>query len=681
MLCLFQGGITNMYSLLPPCSASCPVHTDVPGYLAAIVRGDYKKAAGLIRANNVFASVCGWVCPHPCEEHCRRGQVDAPLSIRALKKFALEKAGKEEVLPAPVLESLPYRVAIVGAGPAGLTAAWDLARAGYSVTVFERQPEAGGHLYTSLPTYRLPRRVVREDVGRIIAAGVEIRTGVEVGKDVSLNDLIKEFNALILAAGLSKSRSLNLPGFDHPDVLLALPFLQGVNLGRPVKIRKRVIVIGGGDVAMDVARTALRLGAREVRVVCLETRDIMPAHPWEVREALEEGIELHPGWGPLEAVVENGLLKGLQVKGVLSVFDERGCFNPSFDERKTSFIPGEMIIQAIGQCADLSFLAGSPVAVENGRLVVNRDTLETSVPGIFACGELACGPGAAIAAVASGHRAAAAVRAYLEGTSPAVHNVVSIGDLPARIRTRLPSFPREEVPVLPAEQRCSSFVVQELEFPRVQALREAERCLRCGLGAEVIKERCAACLTCQRVCPYGVPLVEGRASIPVEACQGCGICAAACPAGAIVIKGLPEKEMALSWNEEVNPELDPPLAVFVCQRAYFQGLDLEALYSTPGLSRARVVALPTAGALDPLWLLKALEAGAWGVAVITCDEDSCRHKGGAARVKKQLERFRKLFEEIGYDPSRLQWHSLGASGDPLAWLSEFARDLVRAGRS
>ncbi|RKO66303.1 FAD-dependent oxidoreductase [Desulfofundulus salinus] len=678
-----------MIAPLPPCSANCPVNTDVPGYLAAIARGDYQKAARLIRANNTFASVCGWVCPHPCEDHCRRGQVDAPLSVRALKRFALEKAGGESLFPdKPTAQSLPYRVAIVGAGPAGLTAAWDLARAGYTVTVFERQPEAGGHLYASLPTYRLPRRVVREDVGRIAAAGVEIRTGVEIGKDVSLTDLQKEYDAVILAVGLSKSRSLNLPGFDHPDVLLALPFLQGTNLGRPVNIKKRVIVIGGGDVAMDVARTALRLGAQEVRVVCLETCDIMPAHPWEVKEAQEEGVELCAGWGPVRAVVEEGLVQGLEVKGVLSVFDEQGCFNPTFDEGRLSFVPGEMIIQAIGQCADLSCLADSPVAVnERGQLMVNRDTLETSVSGVFACGEVACGPGPAIAAVASGHRVAAAVRAYLEGVSLPAGNVATIGELPERVRTRLPSFARQEIPVLPADQRRYSFVVQELEFPPVQALREAERCLRCGLGAEVLKERCAACLTCQRVCPYGVPVVEGRANIPVEGCQGCGICAAACPAGAIVLKGLPGEEVhALLEGEKgrvggVSSATDPPLAVFVCQRAYFQGLAPEVISSTPGLGQVRLVSLPTAGALDPLWLLKALDEGALGVAVITCGENNCRHVGGAARVKEQLKRFQKLLAELGYEPFRLQWHCLGAGGDPLAWLSEFARSLVQANKS
>ncbi len=678
-----------MNTPLPPCSTNCPVHTDVPGYLAAIARGDYERAAKIIRANNPFASVCGWVCPHPCEDHCRRGQVDAPLAVRALKRFALEKVGQQNSSPdPPVGRSLPYRVAVVGAGPAGLTAAWDLARSGYTVTVFERQPEAGGHFYSSLPTYRLPRQVVRQDVGRIAAAGVEIRTGVEIGRDITLSDLHREYDAVILAVGLSKSRGLNLPGFDHSDVLLALPFLQGANLGHPVNIKKRVIVIGGGDVAMDVARTAVRLGAQEVRVVCLEFREIMPAHAWEVAEALEEGIELWPGWGPVRVLVEEGHIRGLEVRGVQSVFDERGCFNPTFDETRLSFVPGDMIIQAIGQCADLSCLSDSAVAVnERGQLIVNQDTLATSVPGVFACGEVACGPGPAVAAVASGHRVAATVRAYLEGVSLPADRTATIGPLPDRVLTRLPSLPRQEVPVLPARQRQHSFVLQELPFPQVQALREAERCLRCGLGAEVLKERCAACLTCLRVCPYGVPVVEGRASIAVEACQGCGICAAACPAGAIVIKGLPGEEVESILEGEKGPAIkvdsltDPPLAVFVCQRAYFQGLAPELVTATPGLGQVRLVSLPTAGALDPRWLLKALEEGALGVAVITCGDNNCRHAGGAARVEKQLKRFRELFAEMGYEPFRLQWHSLGASGDPLAWLSEFGRGLVRANKS
>ncbi|HHW44591.1 FAD-dependent oxidoreductase [Desulfofundulus thermobenzoicus] len=711
-----------MSLLLPPCTAACPVYTDVRGYLAAIARGDYREAERLIRATNPFAAVCAWVCPHPCEERCRRGQVEEPLAVRALKRFALEKAGGRNGFsrPSPSGHSgVSHKVAVVGAGPAGLTAAYDLATRGYLVTVFERWPEAGGHLYASLPTYRLPRHVVRQDVARIKAAGVEIRTGVEIGKDLGLSELKEKFDAVILAVGLSSSRCLNLPGFEHPQgVLPALPFLQGANLGRPHAVARRVIVIGGGDVAMDVARVALRLGAREVRVVCLEFREIMPAHSWEIQEALEEGVELWPGWGPVRVLLEGDRIQGLAVKGVVSVFDEKGRFNPRFDESRTAVVPGEMIIQAIGQCADLTCLDGSAVAVnERGQLLVDGDRMTTSEPGIFACGEVATGPGPAVNAVASGHRAAAAVCAYLEGERISATRPPVIPDLPQWIRPQLPSLPRQEVPVLPVEERRSSFVPVESGFTQTRALREAERCLRCGLGAVVNTERCVACLTCRRVCPYGVPVVEGRASIGADACQGCGICATACPAGAIEITGLPAEKVnallagvaaagdapgnvpgrvsggpdagnvadchgpAASGMESPAGAADPPLAVFVCQRAHFLGLPPGFTSLASGMGRAKVITLPTAGALDPVWLLRALEGGARGVAVITCGDEQCRHAGGAARVKGQLKRFRNLLSDLGYDPVCLQWHTLGVDGDPLAWLSAFARRVAQVDKA
>lgn len=658
---------------LPPCSFNCPVHTDVPGYLAAIASGNYRRAAALIRANNPFASVCSWVCPHPCEDRCRRGAKDASLSIRALKRFALEMAGPGYPLPPSPSGMLPFAVAVVGGGPAGLTAAWFLAQRGYRVTVFERQHEAGGHLYHSIPTYRLPRRAVKEDVECVAKAGVEIRTGVEVGRDVRLDELRETFHAIILAPGLSQSRHLNLPGFDHPDVLLALPFLQGANAGNPPAVGERVVVVGGGDVAMDVARTALRLGAREVRVVCLESREEMPAHPWEIEEALEEGVELRPGWGPVRAEVAGGRLKGLEVKGVRAVFDAEGRFNPQFEEEKRAFVPGETIILAIGQCADFSFLSQSEVKVDpRGFLEVDPHTLATSVPGIFACGEIATGPGPAVAAVASGLKAAAAVHRYLQGEAAREERLFALAPVPEQVLKRLPSFPRRDPALLPPVERRASFVPQELGYFPAQALREADRCLRCGLGAEVIPERCAACLTCLRVCPYGVPVVEGRARIPAESCQGCGICAAHCPAGAITVKGIGREDRAARHDQTSG---GPPVVIYACQRTFFQGLNPQDLAAVPELKDARLVPLPTAGALDPLWLMQALEEGAQGIAVITCGEENCRHRGGAARVRQVLVRWQEMLGHVGLEPARLGCYELGRGGDPLGWLRNFVRRI------
>lgn len=662
-----------MNSTLPPCNYHCPVHTDARGYLEAITRGDYARAAALIKASNPFASVCSWVCSHPCEEACRRGAVDKPLSIRALKRFALDQAAAGAADPGTMeqgLSALRYpelwrsyaggapaargRVAVVGAGPAGLTAALDLVKWGYRVTVFDRHAEPGGHLQVSLPVYRLPREAVRRDVRDIIAAGVEVCCSTEVGKDITIGELRREYDAVIIAVGLSLSRTLPLPGFDYSQVLLALPFLQNANATRPTGMGDRVLVLGGGDVAMDVARTAIRLGASGVTIACLERRWEMPAHTWEIEEALAEGVNIVPGFGPARVIVEGGLVIGLEVKEVKAVFDAAGCFSPVYNIEHRSILECDTIILAIGQQADLSFLEGSGIPFEGGRLTVDRLTSTTPAADVFACGEVAQGPGPAIAAVAGGHRAAVAVDRYLRGLGPepTIDRHQAIGELPPAVRESLPFYPRREPRLMDALVRKKSFASLELGYVRGDAPAEAERCLRCGLGAEVKVEKCAACLTCLRVCPYGVPVINWRAYISEEACQACGICAAACPAGAITIRGLRDSDV----QKAIRRVKEKSFVVFVCQRTVCHGIMPEELEQILP-PEAAVIKLPTVRALQVAWILEAFEAGAAVVVVVTCPPVKCRHlggaEGGAEHFEEELQRARRLLDNVGVGAQRL----------------------------
>lgn len=657
----------EMNELLPPCTHACPVKTDVRGYLAAVARQDYSEAYRLIRSNNPFPSVCAWICPHPCEDYCRRGDVDASLSIRNLKRFAVEKAGTNCVAISRARDT-GKSVAIVGAGPAGLTAAYDLANLGHTVAVYERNHAPGGHFLTSLPIYRLPRESLQKDVETILAAGITIHTGVEVGKDITLKELREEYNAVIIAAGLQESKGLSLPGADHPDVLKALQFMRQVNLGEKPVIGNRVLVIGGGDVAMDAARTAVRLGAGQVTAMCVESREVMPAHAWEVEEALEEGVGLVNGYGPVEVVIENNRITGLKAQKVQSVFDSSGSFHPTYEPDAFITLPCDTVILAVGQGPGHEFTLDSGLEVDRrGLVIADADFLSTSVEGVFTCGEVVNGPGLAIEAIASGHKAARAVEQYLNGVSWLAAETVQdvISTLPDVVADRIPRHNRGEMQVLPAAHRAQNFAPYELGFDEQTAIYEAGRCLCCGLGAQVAADKCAACLTCLRVCPYEVPLVEGLARMPVEACQACGICAAYCPACAITVDNLYEHEIKEAL--EALPGKSS-LVIFAGQENMSDVLkSLEA--------KASIIRVPTLGALQLEWVLSAFENGAAGVVLLGSREASSRHYGGDGTVRGLLARAKDLLADIGISPERLYYCLPQEDENIETLLEEFIRKL------
>src|SRR5512142_2931946 len=413
-----------------PCMMACPAHTNAGRYVGLIAEGRFEEAYAFARDPNPLASICGRVCAHPCETACRRGEIDSPISIRALKRFLTERYGPESRHPVDrpkPAEKLPFKVAIIGAGPVGLSAAHDLALLGYSVTIFEASPVAGGMLYLGIPEYRLPRNVVEAQVREILETGdITLKLNHAAGRDFTIGELRRQgFAAVLIAVGAHRSRDLNIPGVDLDGVHRGIEFLLNVNLGYKFTIGKKVIVIGGGNVAMDVARSAarevlrehgaadevipsdeniaavathemldislsaLRMGAREVNIVCLERRNEMPAALEEIEEAETEGIRMLAGFGPKRIVGENGRVTALETLDTVRVFDENRRFSPTFREGSEKQIECDTVIMAIGQAPELDFLRrGDGVQISpRGLIAVNRETLMTSAPGIFAGGD------------------------------------------------------------------------------------------------------------------------------------------------------------------------------------------------------------------------------------------------------------------------------------------------------
>lgn len=446
-----------------PCMQACPVHTQAGRYVSLIAQGKYEDAYRYARIPNPFASVCGRVCGHPCESACRRGEFDAPISIRALKRFVTERYGPESRNPIDVYGGRPNvelgeKIAIIGSGPAGMSAAHDLALLGYRVTIFEASVVPGGMMRLGIPEYDLPRDVLEAQIREILDLGPELKLNTRLGRDFTLEDLRRQgYKAVLMAFGLHRSRELNLPGNDLDGVVKGIDFLLNVNLGYRFEVGKRVVVIGGGNVAIDVARlalreqqpklaadianagvpieptcsemdaatketmdglrTPLRMGARDVQLVCLESRTEMPATAEEIEEGLLEGMKLRASLGPKKFVGKDGKLTGLEVIQCTSAFDEDKHFNPKFSPGTESVIPCDTVILAIPQDSDLSFLKPEDgiETTHQGTLKINPDTLMTTAPGIFAAGDIAFGPRLIINAVADGKKAALQMDKFLRG--------------------------------------------------------------------------------------------------------------------------------------------------------------------------------------------------------------------------------------------------------------------------
>lgn len=641
----------------PPCRAACPAHTDVQAYVWLIGQGRYHEAFEVITAPNPIASVCSMICHHPCEQACRRCGVDEPLAIRHLKRFAIEKSHDYRRARRRLAEKTKGKsIGIIGSGPSGLTAARDLVDFGYSVTIYERHPVLGGMLAAAIPPYRLPREVLKEDIDDVVSKGIDVKTNCEVGRDVTLDELANRHDAVLIAVGLSQSRSLPIPGVEGPGVLLAIPFLEDIAFGRKPRLGGKVLVIGGGNVAMDVARSCRRLGVKDVSMVCLESAEEMPAWKWEVDEALEEGVKINHRWGPKSVMREGGKVLGLEVKKVTSVFDTNGRFNPSYDETVTRLIEADTIIITIGQMSDLSFLKGTAVKVdERGRLEWNPDTQMSSMKGVFVTGEVVTGPGSAIAAVANGHRAALAVHLYCQGEEIAgrlpVQEREKISPMPPEVAEKIAKEPRKKIRHLPPETRCDTMVHFEIGYDEAEALEEAGRCRGCGGGAVVDPKKCMACLTCMRICPYGAPVVTSVSEIRPEYCQACGLCAPECPGQAISMVSYDVRELRRNMASvvgTVDPKrLEPAIAAFICtHHAGVLGFDAP--------KNVKPLPVHCTSRVDVLDILSAFEAGADGVAVVRCSTGTCKYRGIQPRVNARVNRTQRLLDALGIEPGRIE---------------------------
>ncbi len=527
------------------CRRACPAGIDVPRYIRLIADGKFSEALAVIRERIPFPSVCGRVCFAPCESACHVALISGPVSIRALKRFVAEQAEvSEEPLPD---RSTGKSVAIVGSGPAGLTAAYHLAKRGHAVTVFEALPEPGGMMRFGIPAYRLPKNILRAEIERIESIGVKIKTNTRVD---SLDSLFRDgFSAIFLAIGAQQGVKLGIEGEDNPRVMGCVSFLKHVNLGKEVELGNRVAVIGGSSAAIDAARTALRLGAKEVTIVYRRTRAEMLASPEEIEAALTEGVRTCFLAAPSRIVGRDGEVELECIRTKLGKMDVSGRPRPEPVEGSEFSMSLDTVVVAIGQCALIPKEFNLPIGTEN-TIQVDPKTLATSIEGVFAGGDAVSGPASVIEAIASGRQAAISIDKYLGGDGIIDESLAAYEEriLPAGFQ---PVGERIAPPSLPVDERLSGFHEVESSFSKDMAIREAKRCLRCDLPLIVDLGKCAGCRTCELRCSlrWEGAFIPAKARVAVrrlvgnrdhefdvffsDECDYCGICAKYCPYGAL----------------------------------------------------------------------------------------------------------------------------------------------------
>ncbi|HVP41528.1 MAG TPA: FAD-dependent oxidoreductase [Candidatus Krumholzibacteriaceae bacterium] len=564
---------TNVKKHYPACRAACPARINVQGYVALIQRGKFKEAVELIRQDMPFPAICGRVCFSPCEDACTRVNVDQAVAIRALKRLVADVEREQgRIKPQPIPKRHSEKVAIIGAGPAGLAAAYELAKLGYPVTVFERMPEPGGMMRYCIPDFRLEKFVVANEIAYIKDLGVEIKTGVEFGKTCTLQSLKNEgYKAIFISIGTQKGMKLNIPGEELTGVTDAVDFLGAIARGEKPQVGEKVAVIGGGNSAMDAARMAKRLGAKEITILYRRSREEMPALPEEIAATEREGIKFQFLVAPKQIIGENDKAKAIEcLRMRLGEPDESGRRRPvpiSFSEHQYEV---NLVIPALGQVAETSCLQPE-LLDKNGRLIqVDPLTYETKIPGIFAGGDIATGPASIIEAVGTGKKAAASIHLYLSGQDlrnvreENIEETTWAKDFNTLKKKQRRYEAIEEKPRLSLEE-----VVEYLDSIKRKAMFESFRCLGCGPCAEclasidlcegdkavVTESQCIGCNVCAILCPYQAIKKNEKeiAQVDEDLCKGCGVCAARCPQNAISMKKLTNERiisLALTTPQE-----------------------------------------------------------------------------------------------------------------------------------
>ena len=537
-----RDGVPSTYFLekeTPFCQTGCPAHVDVRSYVAKIAEGKFKESVEIIRERLPLPAVLGRVCPHPCEQMCKRSKIEKPISIRLLKRFVAdwewEKEGKIDLGKMPSNENNKYKVAVIGSGPAGLTVAYELARKGYKVTIFDALPVAGGMLAVGIPPYRLPNDVLEREINAILEMGVELKLNTTVGKDISFEELRKNYDAVFIGVGAHKSKKLNIEGEELNGVIPGVDFLREVNISpetvRAVFTGRKVVVIGGGDVAIDAARCAIRLGSEEVTILYRRSRKEMPAREEEIKFAEEEGVTIRYLVSPVK-IVGDERVKGVEcIEMELGEPDESGRRKPIPKKGSEFFIEADTVISAIGQYPDLSFLPDEIKKTKWGTIVVDTNTAATSMSGVFAGGDAVVGPSIVIEAVAWGRRAAYGIDAYIHGKEVSfdpveedVNRLIAYREDIENLKRNVvlsgvEEEERKEVELIPIDERLSTFKEVEKGFSEKDAVEEAKRCLSC------------------------------------RECIGCGICGNECPQNAIDYNEK-EKEIEIKAKEiHVDPEI------------------------------------------------------------------------------------------------------------------------------